>query len=98
EPGFAVKWDGNNGDYLTTNSPALVPENAALASKGGVAIGSSEVNLNTHFITNINDGLYGNTHSWIADFANGDQDPWIGVRFPQGIEVTTLAWGRDNGD
>lgn len=96
--GFTIVWDGNNGDYGTTNSPARVPANDALAGAGAVAFGSTEVGLDTHFITNINDGLYGNAHSWIADFVNGDEEPWVGVRFVTSVMVSSVAWGRDNGD
>jgi hypothetical protein len=98
EAGFTIKWDGNNGDYFTTNSPALAPENDALASKGSTAIGSSQADLGTHFIKNVNDGRYGNASSWIADFVTGDIDPWIGVAFGKSVPVSSVAWGRDNGD
>lgn len=98
EPGFAIQWDGNNGDYFTTNSPANAPANDALASAGTTAIGSSELGLETHFIPNINDGRYGNTWSWIPDFINGDDDPWVGVAFASLLPVSSVAWGRDNGD
>ena len=38
--------------------------------------------LGVHFIRNVNDGLYGNAHSWIPDFV-GDRDPapFIGINF-----------------
>lgn len=96
--GFEMAWDGGNGDYGTPDSPAPVPPNDALAARGAVAIGSSELGLDTHFIANVNDGLYGNAHSWIADFINGDLEPWVGVRFPETVLVSTVAWSRDNGD
>jgi|GEM_PF-426883 len=98
EAGFSIQWDGNNGDYFTTNSPANAPANDALASSGATAIGSSELGLDTHFIANIQDGRYGNLRSWIPDSINGDEDPWVGVAFGKTVEVATVAWGRDNGD
>ncbi len=98
EPGFSIGWNGNNGDYHTTNSPANAPSNDALASGGAVAIGSTELGLDTHFIANVNDGRYGNARSWIPDFINGDDDPWVGVAFGGSVPVSTVAWGRDNGD
>ena len=56
-------------------------------------------NFGVHFIANVNDGLYGNTHSWIPDFAaHPDPAPFIGIRFGHKIDLRSLAWGRDNGD
>ena len=98
EPGFTIQWDGNNGDYFTTNSPANAPVNDALSSQGATAIGSSELGLDTHFVANVNDGRYGNARSWIPDFINGDDAPWIGVAFPNLVPISKVAWGRDNGD
>lgn len=96
EAGFTIAWDGNNGDYSSTTAPATAPENDALSTKGTTAIGSSELGLNTHFIANANDGLYGNSESWIADFLSGDADPWIGLAFGKSLAVSSVAWGRDN--
>jgi hypothetical protein len=98
EPGFSIQWDGNNGDFFTTNSPANAPANDALAPAGATAIGSSELGLATHFIASIQDGRYGNAYSWISDFINGDEDPWVGVAFATNVTVSSIAWGRDNGD
>ncbi len=96
--GFEIFWDGNDGDYFTMASPAPAPPNDALAAEGASAIGSSELGLGVHLISHVNDGLYGNSKSWIADFINGDGDPWIGVAFGRTVLVSTVAWGRDNGD
>jgi hypothetical protein len=99
ETGFVIEWDGNNGDYFTADSPALAPDNDARSSRGATAFGSSQLDFGVHFITNINDGLYGNAHSWIADFAAAaDPNPSIGVSFGHTVPVQTIAWGRDNGD
>jgi hypothetical protein len=99
EPGFGIEWDGNNGDFHTDASPAPVPDNAALSSRGGIAFGTSELDLGVHFLRNLNDGFYGNTHSWIPDFlANPDPAPAAGIAFAQAVDVRTIAWGRDNGD
>lgn len=99
EEGFSIDWDGNNGDFFTTDSPALVPDNDALASNGAAPFGSSQLDFGVHFIANINDGRYGNHNSWIADFAAApDPAPQIGVAFGRSVDVSTVAWGRDNGD
>jgi hypothetical protein len=49
----------------------------------------------------LNDGLYGNSYSWIS--ANGiggasDPDPFAGLSFSGIISITNIAWSRDNGD
>lgn len=104
-PGFSIAWDGNDGQFFDANPGAAAPVNAALASQGSTAFGSSELGevlgLSFHRWTNVNDGLYGNSFSWIS--ANGiggttDPGPWIGVRFPNLVSITNIAWSRDNGD
>src|SRR5262249_27440080 len=54
-----------------------------------------------HRAVNLNDGLYGNSHSWIS--ANGvggtsDPDPFAGLSLGESVTVTNIAWSRDNGD
>src|SRR5205814_6863573 len=79
--------------------------NRALASEGTVPFASSELgpvlNIPFHRAVNLNDGLYGNSHSWIS--ANGvggtsDPDPFPGLSFRDSIGITNIAWSRDNGD
>jgi len=97
--GYTIAWDRNEGLYSTTASPARAPENDASVSRGAIAFGSSELNFGVHFIHNVNDGFYGNTHSWIPDFAaRPDPDPFIGINFGRSITLGSFAWGRDNGD
>ncbi len=97
--GYSIEWNGNNGKFSTTNSPAPAPRNAALASAGTVAFGSSEFGANIHLISHINDGLYGNSKSWIAKFtAPPDPNPFIGLNFGKSIPLRNVAWGRDNGN
>ncbi|MDB6029729.1 MAG: hypothetical protein JWM16_67, partial [Verrucomicrobiales bacterium] len=96
--GFTINWDRNEGVNSTTATPAPAPANDASTSRGAVAFGSSELNFGVHFIPNVNDGLYGNSHSWIPDFAaNPDPAPFIGINFGHRILLRNIAWGRDNG-
>ena len=47
----------------------------------------------------MNDGNYGNTDSWIANAADpNNPNPGIGVAFPASQNVTSVSWGRDNGN
>jgi hypothetical protein len=96
--GFSITWDGNNGGFFNPAAGAGPSNNVALASNGTVAFGSSELNFGVHFIPNVNDGLYGNAHSWIADFTVPDANPFIGLRFASSVNVSSIAWSRDNGD
>lgn len=89
--GFTAAWDGTDGAFSTQASPALAPPNAALASLGVEAFTSS----NTNLATNLNDGRYGSTSSWTGA---GEATPYVVLRFNQTIAVSSIAWGRDNGD
>ncbi len=104
-PGYSLVWDGNNGDYFNAAAGAAPPRNRALASEGSTAFTSSDLgpalNIPFHRAVNLNDGLYGNSYSWIS--ANGiggadDLDPYAAVSFGAQIELTNVAWSRDNGD
>jgi len=97
--GFSLAWDRNEGLFSTPATPARAPANDASQSRGATAFGSSQLDFGVHFIPNVNDGLYGNTHSWIPDFsAHPDPAPFIGIKFGKRILVRNIAWGRDNGD
>ena len=90
--GYRMIWDGNDGDYSNSTSPALAPSNDALASRGAEVFASS----NTNAASKLNDGQYGTGSGWSP--ANTDINSFILIRFPQIIPVNSLAWGRDNGD
>jgi hypothetical protein len=94
--GFSITWDGNDGDNF--GIPA-VPNNLALASNGSAAIGSGslgpQLGIPFHVIANLNDGLYGNSNSWIG--ADADQPPFhAGVMLNGLYDVSSIAFGRDN--
>jgi hypothetical protein len=99
--GFGIGFDGNNGPYDPA-SPAVVPANRALASQGAIPIGSSALGVQygfpfpLHYVEAVNDGQYGNTHSWIGD--DFDTAPFIGVVFDGLVAMESVAWSRDNGD
>jgi hypothetical protein len=94
--GYVITWDGDNGVNPT---PPNVPTNVALAIRGAVAYASGQlgpqIGLAYHRITNINDGVYGNSRSWIG--GDGDPAPWFaGIQLPASTLINGLAWGRDN--
>ncbi len=96
-PGFIVAWDGNDGDNF--NAAGIVPDNLALPSNGAVAISSGDLGplifVPFHRAHNLNDGLYGNANSWIGDGAGPTL--FAGVILPSVHEITSIAFGRDNG-
>ncbi|MCA9214053.1 MAG: hypothetical protein KDB27_13370 [Planctomycetales bacterium] len=96
---FNVTWDGNDGEHFDAASPAVVPNNVALASNGAVPFTSSDlgptIGVDFHVAANINDGFYGNANSWIGAAASGD---YAGVDLGSAQAITSIAWGRDNGN
>jgi hypothetical protein len=103
EEGFAVAYDGNDGVHFDAAAPpegALVPDNLALASNGATPFSSSdlgpELGIDFHVGANVNDGTYGNSNSWIS--ASGDANPFIGVSLGSAVDISGIAWGRDNGN
>lgn len=67
--------------------------NLALAALGGKAAASSCLAGHAiHQIPHLNDGLYGNAHSWIAGAA-GEQ--WAQIELPQAVPVTKIVFSRD---
>ena len=75
--GFEINWDRNEGLFSTTASPAPAPVNDASATRGATAFTSTDLGpvrgIPFHRALNLNDGLYGNSHSWIPNFIGGDQ-------------------------
>jgi hypothetical protein len=102
EEGFSVTWNGNQGDNFDASAQASAPQNAALATMGTTPFGSSELGLGIHLVKHVNDGLYGNSNSWISSLglggAPGEEEEFIGLNFGKAIPVSAIAWGRDNGN
>ncbi len=105
-PGFEIAWDGNDGALFDPNPPpggAVVPSNLALVGNGGTSFSSSDLGpqlgVGFHIAANLNDGIYGNSNSWIS----GDADPGgapaeAGVTLGGLVNLTSIAFGRDNGN
>lgn len=96
--GFTVAWDGNDGDGFNPESPAPVPPNLANAV-GAEPFTSSDLGpllgIPFHVAANLNDGLYGNSNSWIG--GNAPQ-PFAAIRLPGLATLSGFAFGRDNGN
>ncbi len=67
--------------------------NLALAKGGAKATASSCLpGYAIHQIAHLNDGLYGNDHSWIAA---GTSDEWAQIELPQAVQVAKVVFSRD---
>jgi hypothetical protein len=80
-------------DELEVFSAALPSLNVALASTGTKATASSVYpNSELHRIEHLNDGQYGNPHSWIS---NESGQGWVELDFPETVTINKVMWGRD---
>lgn len=78
---------------LKQTGGALSTKDVALASNGGTAFAKDVISgFAAHQIAHLNDGLYGNDHSWIA---NSDES-FVGIAFDKAYTIGSLAFGRDN--
>ena len=67
--------------------------NLALASGGAKATASSCLpGYAIHQVAHLNDGLYGNSHSWIAP---GEDNPWAQIELPAAAKVSKIVFSRD---
>jgi len=66
--------------------------NVALASAGAKATSSGDFVHPKHRLAHINDGRYGNSHSWIsAQLKNG----WVQIELPRVERIDRIEWARD---
>jgi mono/diheme cytochrome c family protein len=67
--------------------------NVALSRDGAVASSSGDtVVADRHELKHINDGQYGNSHSWMS---NEKGRGWIVIEFPEEHTIDRVVWGRD---
>ncbi len=68
------------------------PRNLALTSHGIKVTASGSRTSNIHRLEHINDGLYGNSHSWMADTAGRG---WVQFELPELAQIGLIRWSRD---
>jgi len=67
--------------------------NLALAGHGAKATASSCLaGYAIHQVAHLNDGLYGNDHSWIAA---GTADEWAQIELPKAAKISRVVFSRD---
>jgi hypothetical protein len=88
--------------YMASQQPTLksmggsltAAKDVALQSNGGTAFAKDCITgFSEHTIPHLNDGVYGNSNSWIGN----SQSNFAGVAFDQAYTIDSLAFGRDNG-
>ncbi|MDB6133233.1 MAG: Protein of unknown function (DUF1553)/Protein of unknown function (DUF1549)/Planctomycete [Verrucomicrobiales bacterium] len=80
-------------DELEVYGPDAPERNLALASAGTRARASGTYpEYRIHALAHINDGLYGNGHSWISNTAVGS---WVELEFPAPVRISRVVWSRD---
>ena len=71
--------------------------NLALAKHGAKPSASSSLlGYPIHQIEHLNDGLYGNDHSWIA--GTGNSGEWAQIELPKPAKVARVVFSRDRRD
>jgi hypothetical protein len=80
-------------DELEAFGPAQPAVNLALASGGVKAASSGNIaETGIHQLKHINDGLYGNDHSWIS---NQQGRGWVQLEWPDPVVLDRVVWARD---
>jgi hypothetical protein len=85
-------------DELEVFTAGPKPRNVALSSAGTRATASgvfSGGNNPKHQLAHINDGVYGNSNSWIS---NEKGAGWVQLEFSQPESIDRVLWSRDRGN
>ena len=88
--GYDVTWDGNVGYYYDQAVPANLSLGGTPFSDGSLG---AQNGWTFHLDANLNDGIYGNSNSWISD---SDPDSFCGIDLGASYDITNVAWGRAN--
>ncbi len=82
-------------EIFAISDGASAPHNVALASAGAKASASGvyrDGEYPIHQLAHVNDGQYGNSHSWIS---KGLEGAWIQIELPAPMKIDRIHWGRD---
>ena len=80
-------------DELEVYGPDAPERNLALAENGTEARASGTLpEYRIHALRHVNDGVYGNSHSWICDVRSGG---WVELHLPEVMRIDRVIWGRD---
>lgn len=80
-------------DELEVFSAGPEPRNVGLASAGATAAASSTLpGYAIHQLKHVNDGVYGNDHSWIS---NENGRGWVQLKLARPTRIDRVVWSRD---
>ena len=80
-------------DELEVYGEGEPARNLALASTGARATASGVLpGYEIHQVRWVNDGVYGNMHSWIAE---GVSNVWVQVELTEAARINRVVWSRD---
>lgn len=68
------------------------PKNVALSTQGTRVTASGSRESGSHRLQHVNDGVYGNGHSWMSDTAGRG---WVQFELPALTRISKIVWGRD---
>ncbi len=68
------------------------PRNVALASNGTKVTASGSRTSSAHKLEHINDGVFGNSHSWMSDEKGRG---WVLLELPETTSINKVVWSRD---
>ena len=88
---FNIDWSNSSQPCIDELEIFSGKDNVALASTGAIATSSGDFIHPFHKLEHINDGLYGNSKSWIAAESTG----WIQIQFPKVERIDRIEWARD---
>ncbi len=80
-------------DEFEIYSPQHGDRNLALASNGTKPTSSGNYSdIGIHQLKHINDGLHGNSQSWISNERGGG---WVQLELPATVQIDRIVWSRD---
>ncbi len=79
-------------DELEIFTDEPTPRNVALASEGATVTASGSRISAPHRLEHLNDGKYGNSHSWMSDEKGRG---WVMIELAEPMTINRVVWGRD---
>ena len=92
---FTVRATNSGGEPCLDELEVYGPDGTNVASAAAGAVPSASGTLpgyEIHQLKHVNDGRYGNDHSWISSTPGTG---WVELAFPAPVVVNRVVWGRD---